>query len=342
MPKRSFASDNNSGVDKKILKAIEKANQSDHIAYGDDPFTERAIKKFKNILGNNIDVYFVLTGTGANVIGLKNVVRSFNTIFCSDLAHINVDETGAVENNIGCNLQTVPTEDGKIYPEQLKKFMHVKGVQHHSQPKAISISQTTELGTVYTPEEIKNLADFAHENDMYLHIDGARISNAAASLNCNFKKITRDAGVDILSFGGTKNGMLCGEAVIFFDKELSKNCKYIRKESLNLFSKMRYLSTQFIEFLSHDLWYKNAKNANEMAQYLKKKLSEFDDIEIVQEVQANAIFAKIPKNKIKPLQKEHFFYIWDEEKGVVRWMCSFETTEENVDNFVKILKRHLN
>jgi len=341
MEKRSFASDNNSGVHENILKALKEANKNDYIAYGDDPITKKAIRNFKNIFGDDIDIYFVMTGTGANVLGLKTILRSYNSVIATDFSHINVDEVGAVENNIGCKINLVPTEDGKLDIEKAKNLLHVKGVQHHSQPKAISISQTTEMGTVYSVNEIKEIAEFAHDNDMYLHMDGARISNAAVSLEKTFKEFTKDAGVDILSFGGTKNGMLMGEAVVFMNKSLGQDFKYLRKEGLNLYSKMRYLSAQFNEFFKNDLWYKNAAHANNMSQYLKKKVDNFDEVEITQNVDANAIFSRIPKDKIEKLQKEHFFYIWDNKKGIVRWMTSFQTKKKDIDRFIEILEKYL-
>jgi len=339
--KKSFASDNNAPVHTRILKAIKNANQGDYVAYGDDPYTEKAVKKFKEHFGKNIEVYFMLTGTGANVLGLKTVTNSFNSIIAAETAHINTDECGAPEKFTGCKIITIPTTNGKITVAGIKKLVHEIGDAHHSQPKVVSITQSTEMGTVYKKKEIEEIANFAHKNSLILHMDGARIANAAASLNMDFKKFTTDAGVDILSFGGTKNGMMLGEAVIFFNKEISENFKFIRKQGAQLFSKMRYISAQFIEYLSNDLWLKNATHANEMAKILEKEIRKIDKIKITQPVEANGIFAIIPKKYIPSLQKKSFFYVWDEERGEVRWMTSFNTTKADIYDFVKNIKEVL-
>jgi len=339
--RKSFASDNNSGMHPLILKAVENANREDCIAYGDDPYTEKAVEKFKEHFGEDIDVYFVFTGTGANILGLKTVTDSFNAIITAESAHINTDECGAPEKFTGCKLLTIPTSNGKITVGGIKKFMHRIDDAHHSQPKVVSITQSSEKGTVYTKNEIQKIAKFAHKNKMLLHIDGARIANAAASLNMGFKEFTTDAGVDILSFGGTKNGMMLGEAVIFFNKELTGNFKFFRKQGAQLFSKMRFISAQFIEYFSNDLWLKNAKHANEMARLLEKEVRKISKIKITQPVEANGVFAIIPKRYIPLIQEKSFFYVWDEEKGEVRWMTSFNTTEKDVYGFVKIIKETL-
>ncbi|KRQ86405.1 Low specificity L-threonine aldolase [Caloramator mitchellensis] len=331
---RSFASDNNARVHPKIMEAIVKANEGDVVSYGDDIYTERAVNKFKEIFGEDIDVYFVYNGTGANVLGLGTITRPYNSIICSSWAHINTDECGAPEKNTGCKIISLPSADAKIQVEDIEKHLHALGVEHHSQPKVISITQSTELGTVYTVDEIKKISDFAHRNNMLVHMDGARIANAAASLNKGLREITRDAGVDVLSFGGTKNGMMFGEAVVFFNKELSKDFKFIRKQSMQLHSKMRYISAQFEALLSDNLWFENAKHANEMAKYLESKVREIKGIEITQKVEANAVFAILPRQTIEKLLKKHFFYIWNEETNEVRWMTSFDTTKEDIDSFV--------
>lgn len=336
---RSFASDNNARVHHEILEAIIMANDGDVISYGDDVYTQRAIEKFKEIFGKDIDVYFVYNGTGANVLALTAITKPFNAIIASPMSHINVDECGAVEKSSGCKIITVPSSDGKIRIDDIKKLLHAKGVEHHSQPKVVSITQSTEVGTVYTVEEIKEITKFAHENDMYVHMDGARIANAAASLNKSLREITKDAGVDVLSFGGTKNGMMFGEAVVFFNRELSKDFKFVRKQGTQLHSKMRYISAQFEALLSNDLWLKNAKHANEMAQYLEEKVKEIDGIKLTQRVEANAVFAIMPRKAIEKLQEKYFFYIWDEEKDEVRWMTSFDTKKEDIDLFVEEIKR---
>jgi len=252
--KKGFASDNNSGVHSKIMKAIESANGGHFTGYGNDSFTEKAINIFKQQFGNETEVFFVFNGTGANVLGLSSVTRSFNSVICAETAHIQEDECGAPEKFTGCKLLPVETTNGKITPEAINH--HLKGFdfEHHSQPRVISISQVTEMGTVYQPDEIKALAALAHKNNMLLHMDGARISNAAVSLGLDFKEFTRDCGVDILSFGGTKNGMMMGEAVLFFNSDLARQTKFIRKQSMQLFSKMRFVGAQFLAYFNNELW----------------------------------------------------------------------------------------
>lgn len=336
---KGFASDNYSGAHPKILEAIQKANTGHVSAYGNDEYTASAVKKFKEHFGKDVGVYFVYNGTGANVLGLKAVTESFNSIICAETAHLNVDECGAPEKFTGCKLLTVPTDDGKISIEKLKHHVYGFGDQHHSQPKVISITQSTELGTLYTVEEIKALADYAHENNMLLHVDGARLSNAAASLNRSLKEITFDLGVDVLSFGGTKNGMLFGEAVVFRTKELSKYFSFMRKQAMQLTSKMRFISAQFEELLSNDLWLKNARHSNMMAKTLADEVKKIPKIKITQEVEANGVFAIVPRQYVPRLQKEYFFYVWNEQTSEVRWMCSFDTTEEDINDFVELLKK---
>ncbi|MDX9694647.1 MAG: low specificity L-threonine aldolase [Bacteroidales bacterium] len=339
--KRGFASDNNSGVHPEILKAIAEANNGHTIAYGDDIYTRNAKARFYGHFGNDIEIYFVFIGTAANVLGLNAATRSWNSVICAETAHINTDECGAPERFNGFKLLTIETTNGKITVDQVKKHMHGFDFEHHSQPKIISITQATELGTVYTVEEIKSLASYAHSNNMYLHMDGARIANAAVTLNKSFKEFTKDAGVDILSFGGTKNGMMYGEAILFFNKELGQNFKYIRKQGMQLASKMRFISAQFDRYLSDNLWYNNALHSNKMAQLLASKIKEISQIKITQKVEANGVFAIVPKEIIEPLQKEYFFYEWDEFESEVRWMASFDTTEEDILNFVNLIKKLL-
>lgn len=336
---RGFASDNYSGVHPKLLEAIMKANLGHAGAYGNDEYTHRAIKKFKEHFGENISVYFVSNGTGANSLILKSVTDSYNSIICAETAHINVDECGAPEKCTGCKLIAVPTDNGKISVENIQHLISGFGDQHHVQPKVISITQPTELGTLYTQNEIKELADLAHKFDMLLHIDGARLANAAASLNKTFKEITFDQGADILSFGGTKNGMMFGEAVIFKNEIMGKNFPFIRKQGMQLISKMRFISAQFEELLSNNLWLDNARHSNKMAKILADEVSKIPAVKIFQEVEANGVFAVIPNQYIADLQKEYFFYIWNEQRSEVRWMCSFDTTEEDIYNFVKLLKK---
>jgi threonine aldolase len=336
--KRGFASDNNAGIHPEVLKAIIEANVGHVIGYGDDVYTEKAMHTIKEHFGQDIDVYFVFNGTGANVLGMKAVTESYNSIICAETSHINVDECGAPEKFTGCKLLPVQTENGKITVEQIKYHIHGIDFEHHSQPRVISITQSTELGTVYTLNEIADITQFAHENNMLVHMDGARLSNAIVSLNSSFKEITNDAGIDILSFGLTKNGGMNAEAVIFFNKILSEDFKYYRKQGMQLASKMRYMAVQFTALLRNKLWLKNASHANRMAQILAEKVADIPQVTITQKVEANGVFAIIPKEIIPGLQEKFFFYIWSEERSEVRWMTSFDTTEEDINEFIDQLK----
>jgi len=340
-PKRAFASDNNAGVHPKVLEAIATANEGHVVAYGDDPYTDAAVELFRKHFAKDIEVYFVFGGTGANVLGLKAVTEPYHAIICADTAHINVDECGAPEKFTGCKLLSLPTNDGKIAVDQIRPFLEAVGFEHHVQPRVISISQSTEMGTVYKPREVKKLSDFAHKNEMLLHMDGARIANAAASLKVNLSDITRNVGVDVLSFGGAKNGMMYGEAVVFFDRSLAKDFKYIRKQGTHLPSKMRFISAQFSALLSNDLWRENAAHANSMAKLLAQELRRIPLIEITQKVESNGVFARVPKKYVAILQKQYFFYVWNEQTSEVRFMTSFDTTQQDISDFVALVKKIL-
>ncbi|MCL3781404.1 low specificity L-threonine aldolase [Prolixibacteraceae bacterium JC049] len=340
--KRGFASDNNAGVHPEILQAIAEANQGHAVGYGDDKWCDEAKAAFRKEFGDDTDVYFVFNGTGANVLSIQTMLRSYEAVLCATTAHIYVDECGAPDKMTGSKLIAIPTEDGKLTPELVKPYLHGFDFEHHSQPKMISITQVTELGTIYSVEEIKALADLAHEYDMYLHVDGARIANAAAALNLPFRAFTRDAGVDVVSFGGTKNGMLSGEAVLFFNPELSKAAKYYRKQSAQLFSKMRFVGAQFVRYFQDDLWKKMAAHSNEMAQLLADKVRDIPEISITQEPIANGVFAIVLPELIAPLQEAFFFYIWDKNRSEVRWMTSFDTQPEDIEQFVATIKKLLN
>lgn len=338
---RGFASDNNSGISPEVLKKINKVNSGHAVGYGDDKYTKSALELLRENFGKNSIPFLVSSGTAANVLGITASIRPFHSVLCAESSHIYVDECGAVERFAGCKLIPVQTSDGKLKPEMLKKHMVGFNFEHHSQPGIISISQVSEMGTVYTINEIKELADFAHNKGLLLHMDGARLSNAAVSLQLGFKDITSDAGVDILSFGGTKNGLMAAESVIFFRKELAEEFKYIRKQGMQLSSKMRFIAAQFIAFFEGGLWRRNAQNANYMAQKLYLGVKDIPGIKITQKVEANGIFAIIPKSAISKLQKEFFFYTWNEETGEVRWMTSFDTTEDDIRQFVKRIKEIL-
>jgi len=330
---RSFASDNNSGVHPAVMDAILQANVDHAVGYGDDPWTEKASGLLKEIFGEQAEPFFVFNGTGANSVALQAATRSFNSILCADTAHIYVDECGAPGRMTGSSVVAIPSTDGKLTSELIKPHLHNFGVCHHSQPKVVYISQVSELGTVYTVEEIKAIADLLHSQTMYLHMDGARLANACAYLNCNMKQLTVDAGVDILSFGGTKNGMMMGEAVIAFRPELADNLQYYRKQSAQLASKMRYLSAQFIPYLTQELWLENARKANKSALKLAEVLKEYPQVTFTQKVESNQLFMIMPAEAIKRLQEDYFFYIWNESKNEIRLVTSWDTSEEDIASF---------
>lgn len=338
--KRGFGSDNHSGISPEILRAIGGANEDHALAYGDDEWCARTEGIFRETFGPEAKVYFVFNGTGANVLCIDAMCRSHEAVVCAETAHINVDECGAPQRVVGCRLLTVETADGKLTPELVRTRLHGFGFEHHSQPKAISISQPTELGTLYTLEEIRALADLAHSYNMYLHMDGARLANAAVALGKSFKEMTTEVGVDCLSFGGTKNGMLMGESCVILNRALDVDMKYRRKQMTQLCSKMRFIAAQFEAYLTTGLWRRNAEHSNAMAQLLQKEVKELG-VRVMYPVQVNSVFVQLPADIWHALQKEYFFYDWDEAQNVVRWMCSFDTTEEDIHSFVASLKRLL-
>ncbi len=339
--RRGFASDNNAGIHPDILKEIEKVNSGHVTGYGSDIYTEQATQLFKEHLGNDTDVFFVFTGTAANVLGISGVVKPWNSIITAFTAHLEQDECGAPEKFTGCKVLTVDTPDGKISGDMIGKHMHGLDFEHHSQPRVVSVTQSTEMGTVYSIEEIRRLADYAHANGMLLHMDGARIANAAVSLDRPFRDFTTDAGVDILSFGGTKNGMMIGEAVCFLTSGLSDDFKYIRKQGMQLASKMRFISAQFIAWFRNDLWEKCASHSNSMALLLAQKLEGISKVKITQKVESNGVFVIIPHETAERVRQQYFFYPWDENSSEYRLMTSWDTTEEDIDEFVKLLKKEL-
>lgn len=339
--RKGFASDNNSGIHPLILKAIEEANHGHVAGYGHDSYTEEAVQCFRELFGDDTGVYFVFNGTGANVLGLSALTQSYHSIICAESAHIQTDECGAPEKFTGCKLLPVDSPDGKITPGKVERHLEGFGFEHHSQPGVISISQVTEMGTLYQPDEIRALAGLAHSHGMYLHMDGARISNAAVALDLPFREFTRDCGVDVLSFGGTKNGMMTGEAVLFFNPALCGSIPYLRKQSMQLNSKMRFVSAQFIPYFREELWKKNAAHANRMAKILEAEIRRIPAITITQKVEANGIFAIVPPEIIPPLRENYFFYMWNEPASEVRWMTSFDTTEEEIAGFVQLIQQLL-
>ncbi len=338
---RGFASDNNAGVHPEVLHALASANRGHVVGYGDDPYTRSAERLFRKHFGAGAEVFPVWNGTGANVLCLKALARSHQSVICSDLAHIQVDECGAPEAWTGCKLVPIATPDGKLTPRLAEAACQGVGDQHHVQPRVLSIAQSTELGTVYRPREVEALARFAHGRRMVLHMDGARISNAAASLGLTLRQATRDLGVDALSFGGTKNGLLGADAVVLFRKELVPDFKFLRKQGMQLASKMRFLSVQLEALLSNDLWRRNALHANRMAKALALRVKKIRGVRVVQNVEANGVFVQIPRRAIAPLRRKFFFYTWDEAASVVRWMCSWDTTEEDVDRFARAISEIL-
>lgn len=339
--KRGFGSDNHSGISPEILKAIADANVDHALAYGDDEYCNRVGDLFRSYFGDQAQVYFVFNGTGANVLSIDAMCRSHHAVVCAESAHINVDECGAPQRIVGCKLLTVPTPDGKLTPKLVKTQLHGFGFEHHSQPCAISITQSTELGTLYTLEEIKELVDLAHAYNMYLHIDGARLANAAVALGCTFKEMTTDLGVDIISFGGTKNGMMMGESVVVLNSALDVDMKYRRKQMTQLCSKMRFVAAQYEAYLTTGLWRRNAEHSNRMAQQLYNAVKDIPQVEVQYPVQVNSVFVKLPHQVWTSLLDDYFFYDWDEANDVVRWMCSFDTTEQDIADFVAALKKRL-
>ncbi|MCZ8021682.1 MAG: low specificity L-threonine aldolase [Cyclobacteriaceae bacterium] len=338
---KSFASDNYSGIHPEILQAIIQANEQHVGSYGNDSYTEKAISLFKKEFGAQAEVFFVYNGTGANVSALSALTKSYHSILAPELAHINVDESTAPEKFLGCKIIGIPAADGKLTPQAIEEKIIRINDQHHPQAKVISISQSTEYGTVYTVDEIKAIKALATQYGLYLHMDGARISNAAVALGKSFKEFTSDVGVDVISFGGTKNGLLAGEAVVFLQPNLAQEFKFIRKQSMQLHSKMRFISAQFVAQLENELWKKSATHANAMAKKLEKALLLFPEIKITQSVDANGVFALLPAHIIEKVQAEIFFYVWNDKTNECRFMCSFDTTEEDIETLAKAIKKAL-
>ncbi len=336
---RSFASDNNSGVHPLVLEALQQANNGHAIGYGDDPWTEEATRLFKHTFGPASESFVVFNGTGANIAALQLTTKPFNSIISTDTAHILVDECGAPVKSTGCPIFSLPTPDGKLTPAMIKTKLHGFGDQHHSQPGVVYISQCTELGTIYTPDEIRAITELAHQYGLFVHMDGARLANAAAALKCSLRALTTDSGIDIVSFGGTKNGLMMGESVVILNPELSKNARFIRKQSAQLASKMRYLSVQFSTYLQNDFWLTNASHANEMAKLLYHELSKYTEVTFTQKPETNALFLTLPRPIIDELLKQWFFYFWNEANNEIRLVCSFDTTKEDVLAFLSDLDK---
>ncbi|SEG78373.1 L-threonine aldolase [Nonomuraea solani] len=336
---KSFASDNHAGVHPAVLEAITAANHGDAPAYGDDRWTAAFEEKAREVFGAGAHGFAVINGAGANMVGLALMLGRYDAIICADSAHIATHEAGAAERLLGVKLMTVPTEDGKLRPEDIEARLGGIGNPHESQPTVVSISQATEFGTCYSPTEITALADAAHQAGLRLHVDGARLANAAAHLGCDLKAITTDAGVDVFSFGGTKNGALAAEAVVVLDPSLVREVPFLRRQSLQLASKMRFISAQLSALLTDDLWARNADHANQMAARLADGLAGISGISLAQPVQSNAVFATLPQTIAEELRRRYLFHYWDEAAGTVRWMTAFDTTPEHVDDFLDDIRK---
>ncbi len=340
-PPRGFASDNNSGVHPEVLAAIAAANEGHVLAYGDDDYSAAARDRIREHFGESAAAYFVFNGTGANVTAIDALTEPHEAVICTDVAHMNVDECGAPERIAGIKLLQVANTGGKLTPGDVSRWEAHRGDEHAVQPRVVSITQATELGTVYTLEETRAIAGAAHELDIYLHVDGARLANAAESLGASLREVTTDAGVDAVSFGGTKNGMLGGEAVVFLRPELAESFLYTRKQLGQLASKMRFIAAQFDALLTDDLWRRNAEHANGMARRLADAITAIDGVELAHPVEANGVFANLPAAPIDRLRDAlpaaMPFYVWDETAGTVRLMCSWDTTAEDIDELAGAL-----
>lgn len=332
---KSFGSDNHAPVHPDVLAAILEANSGDVPAYGDDPWTARAAELFKVHFGPDTESYLVFNGTGANVLALESLVRPHQAVLCADSAHVHTDECGAPERHLGCKLLLAPAVDGKLTVEAVDRLVRGVGDEHHVQPGALSLTQSTELGTRYTLAELRELTDWAHSRGLLVHLDGARLANAAAGLDVGLGDAV--PGVDVLSFGATKNGAMSAEAVLFLRPGPAAGFRYRRKQGMQLASKMRYAAAQFVALLADDLWRRNAAHANAMAARLAAAVASAADVRITRPVEANAVFAVLPGSAVAPLQERYPFYVWDEATGEVRWMTSFATTESDVDAFAAAL-----
>jgi threonine aldolase len=340
-PWRGFASDNYAGIHPEVLASISAVNAGHQVAYGDDEVTAALTDVMKQHFGPAAETFPVFNGTGANVVGLQAMTRRWEAVVCAASAHVNVDEGGAPEKGAGLKLWTIPTSDGKLTPELIDTQAWGFGDVHRAQPGVVTITQSTELGTLYTVDEVGAIAEHAHSLGMSVHLDGARISNAAAALGTGFREFTTDAGVDVVSFGGTKNGAMLGEAVVVLNPAAAPGVAFLRKSSMQLASKMRFVSAQLLALASGDLWLRNASHANAMARALEARVRALDGVAVVRPVQANAVFAILPAAVTERLQEQFRFYTWDQATGEVRWMCSWDTTEADIDEFAQAIEREL-
>ncbi len=334
--RKSFGSDNHAGAHEAVLRAVIEANTGDAVAYGDDEWTRRATAELRRVFRGDGDVFLVFNGSAANILGLSLLLRRHEAVICAESAHINTDECGAAERILGTKLLTVPAPDGKLTPEMIAEQLGARGDDHRAQPGAVAITQTTELGTCYTLTELRKIGDFCRASDLRLYIDGARLANAAAYLECSLAELAECA--DVLSFGGTKNGAIGAEALIVMREGLAADAPYLRKQQLQLASKMRYLAAQFLALTEGELWRRNASHANEMARRLADGVRDVPGVDIRFPVQSDAVFARVDPRQLEDLRREWFFYLWDERASVVRWMTAFDTTEADVDQFVASIR----
>lgn len=333
MDEHSFGSDNGAGVHPRVMAALEGVNRGHARGYGHDRFTAEAVERLRQVFGADAEVLLVFGGTGANVLGLRALVDSYQAVVCAESSHLWRDECGAPERLVG-KLLPVRTADGKLTPDAVRAELFGFGEVHHAQPRVISVAQATEWGTVYQPSELAALAELAHAHDMLFHVDGARLANAAAALDVPLGALAHDVGVDALSFGGTKNGIMCGEAVILFDRELATRAGFYRKQTAQLASKMRFLAAQMTALLEDDLWRELAANANAMARRLADGLAPLPGVSLAQPVESNAVFLALPPDSVAPLQERGHFYLWDPARSIGRLMTSWDTTAADVDDFV--------
>lgn len=336
---KGFASDNYAGVLPEVMEALQKANYEHARSYGADDVTARTVQLFRDVFGADVDVYFVFNGTGANVLSISSATQSFNSVLCADTSHIYCDESSAPETFTGCRFFVLRSNaEGKLTPDVISKRLVRKGDMHYAQPNIISLTQTTEYATVYTADELKAVGGLAKEQGLYYHIDGSRFFNAAASLGCSLKELSTDVGLDILSLGGTKAGMMYGEAVVVFNKELAKHIAFKHKQSMQLASKNRFIAAQFEAMLNNELWRKHATHANAMAKLLHDSIKDIPGVEVTKPVQANGVFAKHPQSWNEKMWAKYPYYVWDEHTNEVRMMCSWDTTVEEVLGFAAFMK----
>lgn len=337
--RKFFISDNASGIHPEIFAALAETNEGHAIAYGHDPWTERARDVLRKHFGERCEILIALTGTGANVLALQSLLQSWQAIICADCSHLHGDECGAAEKFIGCKVLTTRTQNGKVTPELIEPLLDDTRMVHRAQPRVVTVSQCTEWGTVYTADELAAIAEFCRANELLLHVDGARLCNAAVALGQSLGAITAGCGVDVLSFGGTKNGLMGAEAVVFFDPQLATSAAFYRKQAMQLASKLRFVSVQLEVLLGTDLWQRNALHANAMAARLAALVEDIESLRIVMPVETNSVFARLPRETVAPLQNAYPFAVWRPTESIVRWMTSFDTSEDEVDEFAQQIRR---